>query len=97
MCMVENCDKPSTQSWQRQATQAEIDHFHQTGDLPPWETTAQMTIDACDEHALPPDLAAVPHLSDCLAPPKCNCRTGPAVLGRLQSAVAATEQALATP
>lgn len=67
------CEETATQSWQRWATEAEVAELHQSGDLPGHETTAQLMVYGCDEHALDLELAALTHGSMCAAPPTCDC------------------------
>lgn len=77
MCDAPGCETPPTMSWRRQATAAEIDRFVANGDLPPGETTAEVTMLGCDPHRVDDHRAAGIHQASCTAPPAtdgaCNC------------------------
>lgn len=49
---VLQCGREGGIGWSRWATQDEIDQYHESGDLPAHETTGQVPVYACDEHAL---------------------------------------------
>jgi hypothetical protein len=82
--MVAECPEPSTMSWQRHATDAEGDALIASGDLPPGFDTSVLLlpVDACDDHRVNDDLAALVHAADCTAPPaadgECDCTPDPA-------------------
>lgn len=72
-CNATNCAQPATHSWQRHATQAELDQYIASGDLPPGTTDALVMVLACADHTLEPDQRAQTHASACAAPPTCTC------------------------
>lgn len=72
--MASGCENPETNQWQRWATPAEVDQYHNSGDLPLTETTALLPVYACADHKLSPiELMTAPHDMDCSAPPTCDC------------------------
>lgn len=95
-------DRPAIYGWQRVATQAEVDHFHETGDLPLTETVALIPMYACEIHRLPDDIAWRTHQSGCTAPGAadsdhgiCDCNQGPLARTDLESRLAAVVHSLA--
>lgn len=89
--------------WQRIATQTEIDHFHEIGELPLTETTALVMVYACPLHQLPGDLAARDHQSVCTAPgtadsdhATCDCNQARLVRSDLEARLAAVIAAIPT-
>lgn len=72
-CGAPDCTQPPTLSWQRWATPEEVDHYHETGDLPKWETEARLMVYACDDHKISPEASARTHDATCHAPPTCDC------------------------
>jgi len=78
MAIVNNepCPNDYTWNWERWATQAEIDLYHTTGDLPLNETTCRILIKACEDHKMSLDRMAYTHDSTCGAPPTCDCSVG---------------------
>ena len=88
-------------SWQRLATQEEIDAFHASGDLPLTETTALVMVFGCEIHTLPVELAARNHRATCTAPGlpdsdhgTCDCDQGPLVKADLEKRLADVVAAL---
>jgi hypothetical protein len=77
-CDMEGCDVDisgveGALGWKRWATQAEIDQYHQSGDLPASENSAEIAVRACPEHAITVDQASYTHDATCTAPPGCDC------------------------
>lgn len=54
---VLNCNAGGARSWQRWATQDEINTYHESGDLPAHETEAQVPVSSCNPHAVACGLA----------------------------------------
>lgn len=74
-CNATECPNESVISWERWMTPAEIDQYHQSGDLPPGENSGKLMVYACDDHKLqPPELMTITHGAQCTAPPDCNCQ-----------------------
>lgn len=67
-----DCQQVGTEGWQRWATDEEIHYYHGTGDLPEYETECQITVVACAEHGIHPELAALVHDSACRQPAGAN-------------------------
>jgi len=62
----EQCNSEATSVlWQRWATPAEVDQYHESGDLPPSESTARLLMQSCEAHDIDLDLKAGIHPSDC--------------------------------
>ena len=67
-----DCQATGTEGWQRRATPEEVDHYHSTGDLPAHETECEITVVACAEHGLHPEIAALLHDAVCHQPAEPN-------------------------
>lgn len=63
-----DCEADSVLSWQRWASQGEIDELHEQNELPDHETEAQVMVYACDEHVIDGDSAALTHDAVCQQP-----------------------------
>lgn len=76
-CDALDCAADSAMAWERWATQAEVDQYHASGDLPAHEATAKILVRSCAEHLLHPvDLMSRTHDAECGAPSTCNCSVG---------------------
>ena len=69
----EPCPNDIVWGWQRWATQAEIDLYHSTGDLPIHENVCRIPVYSCEDHKMSLDRMAYTHDSTCGAPPTCSC------------------------
>lgn len=68
-CGATGCDQESAMAWERRMTDAEVTHYHSTGDLPAHETSGNLMVYACAEHLLDPvELMSRTHDAVCHAP-----------------------------
>ena len=76
-CSATGCTNDSFIAWERWMSPAEIDQYHESGDLPPHETSGKLMVYACAEHQLnPPEQMTTTHDATCIAPPSCDCSVG---------------------
>lgn len=74
-CGIEISGVEGAMSWQRYASEEEINGWLQSGDLPPgdWVGVATAPVYGCPEHAITMTQAGYVHESTCTAPPTCDC------------------------
>lgn len=68
-CRAPGCTAPAVLQWQRLATEAELARIT----LARGETSAQMAVFGCADHAMGLEAAARIHQADCLWPSPCAC------------------------